>query len=309
MSDNMLQTYAKNIPELTPEIIKKYICDKATDQEIYFFIQLCKAQNLNPFLREAYLIKYGTAPATMVVGKETFTKRADRLPQYNGNKAGLIILSNQAISYREGAFLQKGETLLGGWAEVFRKDRDHSTRIEVTLSEYEGKKADGEINQQWRTKPATMIRKVALVQGLREAFPDEFASMYAEEEGVTAVPQQDQEERRIPIAMPVAKVAEDQKTEKATESTPARTASSGNEITTGVETVTLKKGEKNGKPWTLYTIMAGEKYTTFDEKHAIDAKRACEIGLMVKITYDQTEKGRNLKTLEVLEPREAGQEG
>ena len=53
-----------------------------------------------------------------------------------------------------------------------------------------------------------MIRKVALVQGLREAFPDEFASMYAEEEGVTAVPQQDPEERRIPIAMPQAKATE-----------------------------------------------------------------------------------------------------
>lgn len=204
----MLQTYQKNMPELTPDIIKRYICDKATDQEVFFFIQLCKAQNLNPFLREAYLIKYGAAPATMVVGKETFTKRADRLPQYNGFKAGIILVSNQQISYREGAFLQKGESLLGGWAEIFRKDRDNSVRIEVTLSEYEGRKQDGELNQQWKTKPATMIRKVALVQGLREAFPDEFASMYSEEEEVTAVPQQDQEERRIPIAMPQAKIIE-----------------------------------------------------------------------------------------------------
>ena len=30
----------------------------------------------------------------------------------------------------------------------------------------------------WKTKPATMIRKVALVQALREAYPGEFAGLY-----------------------------------------------------------------------------------------------------------------------------------
>jgi phage recombination protein Bet len=193
------------MPELSIDIIKKYICKEASDQEAYFFLQLCRAQNLNPFLREAYLIKYGSEPATMVTGKETFTKRADRLPQYNGFKAGIILNSNQKIEYREGSFIQKGEVLLGGWSEVFRKDKDYSYRIEVTLSEYEGKKKDGTITKQWRERPATMIRKVALVQSLREAFPDEFGGMYAEEEAVTAVPGEDHEEGRQPITMPRAK--------------------------------------------------------------------------------------------------------
>lgn len=215
-TNKALEVMKKNIPELTPEIIKRYICENATDQEVYFFIQLCKAQNLNPFLREAYLIKYGTAPATMVVGKETFTKRADRIPQYNGNKAGVILAVNGQIQYREGSFIQKGETLLGGWAEIFRKDRDHSTRSEVTLSEYEGKTKEGQITKQWRERPATMIRKVALVQGLREAFPDEFASMYSEEEAVTAVPQQEHEERP-PIKTPRAVNQETEQTQPETQ--------------------------------------------------------------------------------------------
>jgi len=34
----------------------------------------------------------------------------------------------------------------------------------------------------WKTMPATMIRKVPLVQSLREAFPDEFGGMYSPEE-------------------------------------------------------------------------------------------------------------------------------
>lgn len=43
------------------------------------FINLCKYAGLNPWLKEAYCIKYGNEPATMVVGKEAFMKRAEKL--------------------------------------------------------------------------------------------------------------------------------------------------------------------------------------------------------------------------------------
>jgi len=172
----------RQTPELSMEIIKKYICPAATDQEAYMFLQLCKAQGLNPFLKEAYLVKFGTQAATIITGKDTFTKRADRLPQYDGFKAGIIVLSNGAIGHREGSFVVNGEELLGGWAEVFRKDRSQSFRNEVSLKEYARTKADGSLMSNWKSMPATMIRKVALVQSLREAFPDEFGGMYSPEE-------------------------------------------------------------------------------------------------------------------------------
>ncbi len=82
-----------------------------------------------------------------------------------------------------------------------------------------------------------------------------------------------------------------------------------NTVISGVDSVTQKTGEKNGKAWTLYTVHAGEKYTTFDKTLAENAKKAHESGLMVEITYEQTEKGRNLKTLTVQEPRQTGEEG
>jgi phage recombination protein Bet len=183
MSNNELVVAQKKQAELSVDIIKKYICPKATDQEAYTFMQLCNIQGLNPFLKEAYLVKYGDEAATIITGKDTFTKRADRLPQYDGFKAGIIVTdnSNQA-TYREGSFSVAGEKLLGGWAEVFRKDRAQSFRNEVSLAEYERRKKDGSLMSNWRTMPATMIRKVALVQSLREAFPDEFGGMYSPEE-------------------------------------------------------------------------------------------------------------------------------
>ena len=56
--------------------------------------------------------------------------------------------------------------------------------MEVSFDEYAGRKKDGSLNSQWSKKPATMIRKVAQVQALREAFPSNLAGLYtAEEQG------------------------------------------------------------------------------------------------------------------------------
>lgn len=167
--------------ELSPDTIRKYICKEATEQEIMFFLTLCKEQNLNPFLNEAYLIKYGTYPASQVVGKEVFFKRADRQEDYEGLEAGLIVERSGEVSYTKGAFSLSSDKILGGWAEVYRSAKK-PFRIEVSFDEYAGKKSDGELNKQWKSKPATMIRKVACVQALREAYPETFQGMYDESE-------------------------------------------------------------------------------------------------------------------------------
>ena len=65
---------------LSPQIVRDYLVsgdkERVSLQEIVMFINLCKYAGLNPWLKEAYCIKYGNEPATMVVGKEAFTKRA-----------------------------------------------------------------------------------------------------------------------------------------------------------------------------------------------------------------------------------------
>lgn len=176
--------------QLSPATVKNYLvsgnAERVTDQEVVMFINLCKYNGLNPWLREAYCIKYGNSPATMVVGKETFQKRADADPNYDGQQAGVIVLDDSGnVIKREGCLVLQSETLVGGWAKVYRKDRTYPSTAEVSLSEYTGRKSDGSPNGQWSGKPATMIRKVALVQALREAFPARLGAMYtAEEQGV-----------------------------------------------------------------------------------------------------------------------------
>lgn len=178
---------------LTPQIVRNYLVsgnkENVTIQELAMFINLCKFSRLNPWLKEAYCIKYGNEPATMVVSKEAFQKRAEENVNYDGQQAGIIVIDyDGAIQYRTGSFKLPDDEIVGGWAEVWRKDKTHSYRAEVSFDEYAGRKKDGSLNSQWAKKPATMIRKVAIMQALREAFPNNFAGMYSsEEQGVEDV--------------------------------------------------------------------------------------------------------------------------
>ena len=166
---------------LTAEIVRKYFCKNATDEEAFMFIQLCACRNLNPFTHEVYMIKYGQS-ASMVVGIEAFQKRAEQHKQYDGLKNGVIITTQTGeLVYRAGTLCLPGEKLVGGWAEVYRKDRKEPTRIEVSLEEYIQIK-DGRPTRFWEKMPGTMIAKVARSQALRQAFTTEMGGMYAEEE-------------------------------------------------------------------------------------------------------------------------------
>lgn len=175
--------------ELSPEIIKRYLVNgdptRVTDQEVNMFLNLCRYQHLNPFLREAYLIKYGNAPATMVTGKDVFVRRARASADFDGFQAGVIVSNKNSgeVTEREGSWwMPSTEALLGGWARVFIKGIKEPFYSAVSFNEYVGRDKDGNINKQWNSKPCTMIRKVALSQALREAFPDQNSGLYSPEE-------------------------------------------------------------------------------------------------------------------------------
>ena len=175
--------------QISPSMVKKYLVSgggNVTDGEVMMFMSLCRFQHLNPFLKEAYLIKYGSNdPATIVTGKDVFTKRAEANPNYKGKKAGIIVQKEDGtVEEREGTMVLPSEKLVGGWARVFIKDKEPEYQS-VSFDEYAGRKKDGSLNSQWAKKPATMIRKVAVVQALREAFPDRFQGLYAQEEMAT----------------------------------------------------------------------------------------------------------------------------
>lgn len=176
-------TYTAGGQEITLNagIIKRYLvigdADKVTDQEVLLFAKLCQYQGLNPFLREAYLVKYGSSPAQNITSKAALEKRAARCKDYRGFEAGIIVRRpDGTIEQRPGTFYAEDEQLVGGWAKVYVDGYVVPVETTATLREYSTGKA------LWASKPATMIRKVAKVCALREAFPDDMQGMYAAEE-------------------------------------------------------------------------------------------------------------------------------
>ncbi len=270
--------------ELSAEIIKSQLVppdSKITDQELGFFLQMCKYQKLNPFLREIYIVKYGSYPAAFIVGKDTFLRRAKRDESYEGHKVAISDDGKLA------------------WAEVFVKGLKHPIRCEVELDEYIGTKNDGSTNAMWAKKPKTMLKKVALVQALREAFPDALGQMYDECEI-------DKEQELVDVVANEVKPAESKSEEKPSESPQSNASPEGDGKTSTaasetenveqlakIKNVTKKTGGPTDKPWTKFNIetVGGTFFSTFDEAYAKEASKIKGKDVEALIIFDIVTKG------------------
>lgn len=252
--------------ELSPEIIKSYLVppdSKITDPEIGFFLQMCKFQKLNPFMKEIYIVKFGNYPAAFIVAKDTFLRRAKKNDTYQGHTVG--ISDDGKIAF----------------AEVFIKDFERPIRCEVEYDEYVVLK-DNKPNKMWAAKPKTMLKKVALVQALREAFPQDLGGLY--EEGEIVEPDEVIKEANATVSEAQTKSAEEllcrpeppQGTANESGDSKAST-STGKviDIISKIKNVTQKSGKTGNSAWTKYNIetVGGTIYTTFDKKFAEDASK------------------------------------
>lgn len=170
--------------QLDAETVKRYLVKgngDVSDQEVFLFVKMCQAQKLNPFVTgEVHLIKFGSQPAQMVVGYDTYKRRADENPAHLYTESGIVVCRGQSgeIVQKTGACLYPSETLVGGWCRVhkLKGEREVVTFKEVGFNEY------NKGNAIWKEKPCTMIEKVAISQCLREAYPKDYEGLYTTEE-------------------------------------------------------------------------------------------------------------------------------
>ena len=171
---------------LSKETCQKYLTNNQviTDSEFNMFFQLCKTHKVNPFLKEAYIVKYGSEPATIVLDYKVLQQVAEDNPSFVGLETGVLVVDKDGNEKeRKGAYVLPSETLVAGWCEVLRNDRKVSTKVYAMFDEFKQTKKDGTLNKNWAGKPVFMIVKVAKAQALREAFPNMFGSnVYSSEE-------------------------------------------------------------------------------------------------------------------------------
>ena len=174
--------------ELDLDFVKKYLvrgkAELVSNQELVFFMNTCRQQKLNPLVQgEVYLIKYSKDdPAQMVVGKDAYLRRAFDHPDYLFKNDGITVQRGNEIIQKEGCCLYPGETLVGGWCRVtfMRNGKERTAFKEVAFAEYN----KGQAN--WKSKPATMINKVAVSQCVRDAFPKDYEGVYSEDEMIAS---------------------------------------------------------------------------------------------------------------------------
>tara|TARA_R110002020_G_scaffold28797_2_gene91384 strand:+ start:355 stop:1236 length:882 start_codon:yes stop_codon:yes gene_type:complete len=146
---------------------KRLFCPTATDADMIYFLRLCIEYNLNPLIKEIHCIKYKSKngedrPASVILAKEAFLKRAASNPKY---------LGHEAWTEKE-----PGTGELVGKALVRVKGYPEPIKTTCYFSEFSTGR------NLWSSKPRVMIAKCALVAALREAFPEQFSGLYDQAE-------------------------------------------------------------------------------------------------------------------------------
>lgn len=143
------------------------------------FIAMCQARRLNPFEGDAFLIGYDAKDGpvfSLITAHQAFLKRAELNKEYDGMKSGIIVEQENSLHDLEGDFHTDDQTVVGGWATVFFKNRKQPMHKRVRLKRFQ--KSWGI----WQDDPAGMICKCAEADALRSSFPTMLGGLYLREE-------------------------------------------------------------------------------------------------------------------------------
>ena len=218
MANEIVATSEEN--KVTQDLLLDYLktMNKGlNEQQTKQFLAVAGTFGLNPWKREVYAVTFknkdGSTDMSIVTGYETYIKRAELNPNYDGFeidfkgsfKRGKVTKSSKNGTWQVDALVPDGE--VSCVCTVYRKDRAHPTREEVFFDEY------NKGNDMWIQKPRTMLKKVAIVSAFRKAFPFDFGGMpytndelpdhmtgadKLEQQGYTEVPQDAQPQASAP---------------------------------------------------------------------------------------------------------------
>jgi len=157
------------VPEIRKETVLDFLkafglATQLTENEKLQFVEIAQAFHLNPFKREIHVAVFGEGEyrrLSIITGYEVYLKRAERTGKLDGWKAWI-----------------EGEgTTMKALVEIHRKDWSEPFIHEVYWAEAVQKKKDGSPTSFWAKQPRFQLKKVAISQGFRLAFPDELGGM------------------------------------------------------------------------------------------------------------------------------------
>lgn len=161
----------KAVVYFSPEeqlVIKETVAKTLNPAQTKIFFYTCQALGLNPLLNEIACITYknhqtNESSMSIQVMRDGFLTIAHRSGKFAGLESGVNMSED-------------GKTIISGWAKVYHKDFQVPVSQEADFEEYNAPFR----NPLWKTKPKTMIKKVAESMALRKAF--NVSGVYAPEE-------------------------------------------------------------------------------------------------------------------------------
>lgn len=160
------------------ELIKNTVAQGASDLELKLFIEQCKRTGLDPISRQIYFMKDRNGKVNVQTSIDGFRLIAERSGDYQGQTPAQwcgqdgvwvdVWLSNDLPAAAR----------IGVWKKNFREP----LYAVATFQEYAQRKANGDLNYIWGTKPALMLSKVAEALALRKAFPNDMSGIYTQDE-------------------------------------------------------------------------------------------------------------------------------
>ncbi|MBR1602545.1 MAG: phage recombination protein Bet [Synergistaceae bacterium] len=150
------------------ETIKRTVAKDATDDELRMFLHLANSYGLDPFARDIWFIKDGSARPIIMTSRDGYLKIANRSADFDGLEADVVYegdLFKKTSAGVEHVYSTKGRgAIVGAYAAVYKKGKSRPVYVYAPIADYRRN------SPTWRQFPHAMILKVAEAQALKRAF-------------------------------------------------------------------------------------------------------------------------------------------
>lgn len=160
--------------EIKQFIFWNYKDVQISDAQMAIALKLAQEYNLSPLRREIHFLKFwnnGRYDLQPVIAYTEYLKHAQNTGKLNWRSTAVWVREAKGDVKRD----------MRCTITIHRKDRDHPLEWTIWFNEVAQKNKDWVLNPNRKNKADFMIKKVAIAQWMRLAFPEDLSSMPYEE--------------------------------------------------------------------------------------------------------------------------------
>ncbi len=153
------------------KLIHDTVAKGTTNAEFGLFLYQAWRLDLDPLTKEIWCVKYGNEPAAIFASFSGIQKKAMKSGEWDGYEISM-----------DPPVLKNGEYPQSVTCTMYRKGVSHPVVFTARWAEFARYKKDGTLQSNWQSMPTIMLRKCAIANAIRQAFPDHVGSIYTPEE-------------------------------------------------------------------------------------------------------------------------------